>query len=236
MGGKTGEDQRWEEEWVVYKPLFGKDVKKRAKILEEGVEILKALWNKNTKYPFKYEGRHYRFELQAPIEPLPYQNPPPVWITANPMPGFHAAPEDHSKVVERALRRIAKIGDGWMNTLASPDEFGQRVRDLDKYVKDYGRSPNDVKKCFFYQAAVASTQADYNALYNETVDYLRRYGYRTDKEFLDIWVVVGGVDKQIEYLDRVVKAGAEHVIIRFTPRDQYNQLTKFTEEVMPSFQ
>jgi probable F420-dependent oxidoreductase len=69
---------------------------------DEYLRIFKNLW---TEEPASYEGEFYRYEALR-FQPKPVQRPhPPIWI------GGHSMP---------ALRRVARLGDGWHPVGATP--------------------------------------------------------------------------------------------------------------------
>ncbi len=65
--------------------------------MDEGLEIIRALWRGET---VDYRGRHFSVE-GAKLAPMPVQTPPPLWIG-----GFAPA----------SARRAARIGDGYLGT------------------------------------------------------------------------------------------------------------------------
>jgi probable F420-dependent oxidoreductase len=97
----------------------------RARRLEEGVEVLRALWAEGQA---AYDGEFYRF-AGVTLEPKPLQRPgPPLWFGAGSPP---------------ALRRAARIGDGWLgagssSSAAFPDQMGILVEAL----REAGRDPD----------------------------------------------------------------------------------------------
>jgi probable F420-dependent oxidoreductase len=75
---------------------------RRGAVTDEYVRIFKTLW---TKSPASYVGEFYRFEALQCL-PQPLQKPhPPIWI------GGHSG---------AALRRVARLGDGWHPVGANP--------------------------------------------------------------------------------------------------------------------
>ncbi len=75
---------------------------RRGAVTDEYVRIFKTLW---TKSPASYAGEFYRFEALQCL-PQPLQKPhPPIWI------GGHSG---------AALRRVARLGDGWHPVGANP--------------------------------------------------------------------------------------------------------------------
>jgi hypothetical protein len=76
--------------------MFGVQMAERASRLAEGVEIIRRLWGEDR---VTHRGRHWQFS-DATIRPRPLQSPsPPIIIGAQ---------------VDAAIRRAAKIGDGWL--------------------------------------------------------------------------------------------------------------------------
>ena len=82
--------------------LGAADFDRRGAVSDEYLRIFKALW---TESPVSFEGEFYRFE-DVRCLPEPVQKPhPPIWIGG------------HSKA---ALRRVARLGDGWHPVGANP--------------------------------------------------------------------------------------------------------------------
>src|SRR5256885_6978654 len=118
------------------------DFHSRGRGFEEQIELLAGLWHERS---FDYEGRWHRVTA-AGLNPLPVQRPIPIWIGAS---------------AEPALRRAARLGDGffpqgpaarWSATLErmrewrseagrDPDAFGIEPRvDVAKGTPDDWRS------------------------------------------------------------------------------------------------
>ena len=97
----------------------------RARRLEEGVAVLRALWADGDA---SYDGEYYRF-AGVRLEPKPLQRPgPPVWFGAGTPP---------------ALRRAARIGDGWLGAGSSPlTAFPEQRGILLDALREAGRDPD----------------------------------------------------------------------------------------------
>lgn len=76
---------------------FGLTPKSRAGRMDEGLEIIRALWRGET---VNYRGKHYDVQ-HAKLAPLPVQDPMPLWVG-----GFAPA----------SARRAARFGDGYIGT------------------------------------------------------------------------------------------------------------------------
>jgi probable F420-dependent oxidoreductase len=85
-----------------FQALGAPDFDRRGSVSDEYIRIMKALW---TQSPVSFAGQFYRFEAVQCL-PAPVQKPhPPIWVGG------------HSKA---ALRRVARLGDGWHPVGANP--------------------------------------------------------------------------------------------------------------------
>jgi len=117
---------------VEYEAL-GMSFSNRGKRIEEQIALLRALW---TQEVADFKGRWHRID-RAGINPLPVQRPIPMWMGG----GW-----DRQKraITERAVRRIAKIADGWF-THVPPNEDGRAAMDtFRRLVREEGRDPANV--------------------------------------------------------------------------------------------
>ncbi len=118
MGVGTG----WNK--VEYVAL-NQDFHTRGKRLEEQVTLLRRMW---TEELITYEGRWHNIP-DAGLCPLPVQRPIPIWFG-----GY----------VDAVLRRIAKMGDGWMPGHRSAASAQADLEKLDQYLAENGRSRADI--------------------------------------------------------------------------------------------
>ena len=119
-GGRTrlGVGVGWNQ--VEFEAL-GEDFSNRGRRIEEQVHVLRLLW---TEPLVTFRGRWHRI-ADAGINPLPVQRPIPVWF------GGHD---------DRALRRCAAIGDGWMlPKFANPEAAKPLLEKLMGYREEAGR-------------------------------------------------------------------------------------------------
>ncbi len=102
----------------------------RGRRVEEQVEVMRALC---TQRLVMFKGRWHTI-ADAGLNPLPVQRPIPIWF------GGRAEP---------ALRRIARIADGWMTNFRNPAEavpfFDRFFRDLDEVRRDRASFPIEVR-------------------------------------------------------------------------------------------
>lgn len=112
----------WNE--VEYTGL-NEDFHNRGKRIEEQVALLRRLW---TEPLVDFKGQWHTI-LDAGINPLPVQRPIPIWF------GGHAEP---------VLRRIARLGDGWMLNYHDPAEARPTLDLLGRFLEEAGRSRSQI--------------------------------------------------------------------------------------------
>jgi probable F420-dependent oxidoreductase len=109
---------------VEYEAL-GMPFDERAPRMEEQIDLLRRLW---TLRSVDFDGTWDRIPA-AGLNPLPTQRPIPVWIGGT---------------ADAALRRIGRLGDGWL-AQHQPDDEGYRARDVVRTAaREAGRGPDDV--------------------------------------------------------------------------------------------
>jgi probable F420-dependent oxidoreductase len=104
---------------------LNQDFTTRGRRLEEQVDLLRRLW---TQPLIEYTGRWHTIP-DAGINPLPVQRPIPIWF------GGHA---------DAVLRRVARMGDGWLPLIKTPDEAQPMLQKLDEYLEQAGRTRKDI--------------------------------------------------------------------------------------------
>jgi probable F420-dependent oxidoreductase len=102
---------------------LGCDFSNRGKRVEEQVIVLRQLW---TDPLVTFEGNDHTID-DAGLNPMPVQRPIPIWF------GGYA---------EAALRRAARLGDGWFPGSRQPDDAaGEIIERMYSYVAAAGRDP-----------------------------------------------------------------------------------------------
>ena len=106
---------------------MGVDIAKRGKRIEEQVAVLRELW---TKDRVTFKGDYHTLDGVG-IDPLPVQRPIPLWFGGQ---------------SDATLRRVARIGDGWMTNPfhISLDNAKDAVDKLHRYVREAGRKPDEI--------------------------------------------------------------------------------------------
>jgi probable F420-dependent oxidoreductase len=117
---------------VEYEAL-GMSFTNRGRRIEEQIAVLRALW---TQEVVDFKGRWHRID-RAGINPPPIQRPIPVWMGG----GWD---RQRRTIVEPALRRIARIADGWFTHLPPNDDGRTGMEAFRRLVREEGRDPAKV--------------------------------------------------------------------------------------------
>ena len=137
-------------------------------------------------------------------------------------------------VVERNLRRVARLGDGWMTTAWPAADFAESRRRICAYAPDYGRSFDDLPCALYYNININD---DREAAIQESQRYLDAYytPMKFSRERVEGWVACGTPTQCIQQLQTFVDAGATDILLRFPSWDQQGQFKRCVEEVLPHF-
>jgi alkanesulfonate monooxygenase SsuD/methylene tetrahydromethanopterin reductase-like flavin-dependent oxidoreductase (luciferase family) len=204
--------------------VMGIQAKERPQRFVEMLEALRLLW---TDQHATFHGRYYAFE-DVNLEPKPVQRPCPIWIASNPTEQS-IGPEG----VERALRRVARYGDGWMTGTTRPADFKDKWDRIQAYASEAGRDPTRLRSCMYYGFNV---QSNSRTAMSQTKEFLEAYYAPLEfpEEWLPSWAVAGTPDQVVRMLREFVAAGADYIALRPTSWDQEGQFNILVEEVLPA--
>jgi len=208
----------FEEEFAA----FGIDPATRSRRMEEAIEILRLVSETENA---SYRGTYNSFQ-DVTVLPRPVQQPLPIWVTANPNPAF-------PKLTERTLRRVARLGDGWMSTANTPENFAANLAAIKRYGEEEGRPVGpDFEASLYYNIHVTE---DPDSGMEEVVSYMRDYyGADYDRGFLERWVAIGDPSECVRRIKEFADAGATTITLRIAAYDEARHFRRVTEEVLPA--
>ena len=190
----------------------GVPIEERAARMEDSINLLRALWTQekasssSVYYPFK----------DVALEPKPVQRPIPIWISSN--------------WVQRGLKRVAELGDAWITNVPSVDLFTQCWQRIQDRAVEAGRDLNSFKRCLYISVNLNGE----DAALSEGDQFMRAY-YSVPYEIISkqLLCVFGPPQKCIDTMLQYREKGVDYFIVRFASPNQMDQLSKFTESVLP---
>jgi probable F420-dependent oxidoreductase len=117
----------------------------RGQMMDEYVEALRTLW---TDRKASFSGRFVRFE-HVECFPKPLQKPVPIFMAGE---------------AEGVVRRIARFGQGWIESLALPETIREKVHEIHSAVREArGRDePVEIARQFYISLADSKEAAQAN--------------------------------------------------------------------------
>ena len=188
--------------------ILGLDPSARMKMSEELIQVMRRLW---LEKDVSYAGKFTSFE-HVTIEPKPVQpKGVPIWIASN--------------NVEPGLKRVARLGDAWINNIKSPDIFAECWQKIRAYAADAGRDPSSIHASIYFTLAAGGKDA---VIEGQT--FLAQYYNRSYEAVANAMLcVTGSWDEVIDWMEKYVEAGAHTVVLRFAANDQLRTLEACAE-------
>jgi len=185
----------------------------RGRRTDEAIRVMRLLW---TQDEVTFQGDFYKLD-RVSIFPKPWQTPPPIWIGGK---------------SEAAMRRTARLGDGWMPSFITPDEMRAGVQKVHDLAAAAGRQVPEDHFGTLINYAIADSEATALAL---AQPYVPRG--RVDEATMRQCTAFGPAGRLIEKVEEYVKAGASKFILRpLCPPDRMlEQLALVGEQVCPEF-
>ncbi len=212
--------------WNAETEAMGIPPAERRKRMIENISVLRHLWTTNGT-PF--EGEFLKFGPVTML-PKPAQTKCPIWLTTNAgRLGNNAVGSGGS---DFALKRVARVADGWMTHSVTPEGF-QRSLSL---IEDTGRAAGrDMSEFGNIVTAVLNIQDDPAAAVADAKTYLDRYyGADYTPERLHAWGPIGTPATCAAWIRRFAGSGCQGFTFRLaTNGDAMAQLRRLTEEVLP---
>jgi alkanesulfonate monooxygenase SsuD/methylene tetrahydromethanopterin reductase-like flavin-dependent oxidoreductase (luciferase family) len=219
-GPSAKKGPRFAAEWAA----VGIDSRERVPRLEEGIELLRRFWGPE---PATFDGNIFHYENVDAL-PKPAQTHPPIVLAVNPPRQIDPAIE------ERALRRVARLADGWQTDGTPPDLFRERWDRIRQYAAEEDRAGDVTDASLHLMVNINDDEAQ---AHRESVEFLDRYyGVgATTREKLESWLAFGSPSAVIDKIGQFLDAGCTTPVLRFTAPDQLGQLERCIADVLPAF-
>jgi alkanesulfonate monooxygenase SsuD/methylene tetrahydromethanopterin reductase-like flavin-dependent oxidoreductase (luciferase family) len=170
----------------------GVPIEERGSRTNEAMDLLRVFW---TGEPVTHHGPHWNFDGLR-IHPAPLQPDGPPLIVTGRQPV--------------AMRRAARLGDGWMPYLYSPERYARSVATIREEAEQIGRDLGSFTWCAYVFVCMDD---DGDAARANAVQALGGT-YRNDfSEMIDRVAAVGTPEQVTTRLDAFVTAGVEHFVL-----------------------
>jgi alkanesulfonate monooxygenase SsuD/methylene tetrahydromethanopterin reductase-like flavin-dependent oxidoreductase (luciferase family) len=199
----------------------GVPVGERGARTDEGMRVLRTLWAGGA---VSHSGPFFHFD-DITLRPVV----PPGAVTSPAKPG--GPPLLVSGRKEAAMRRAARLGDGWMPYLMSASAYERSVHTIEAEAQRHGR---DLEGFEWMMYLYTSIRRDRDRAQSDVATFLgNAYGDRP-REMLDRIAPSGTPEEVAARLQDYVDAGVRHFIISpAAPADTLEVITLAAEEVLP---
>ena len=152
---------------------------------------------------------------------------PAFWIATNPKPEL-----TQRHVMDRALRRVGLLADGWMTDNTPVARFKERWALIRDIAREAGRPTETMESALHLMVNIND---DRTAAFEEAVKFLQTYySPAMTREYIEGWLAYGPPAMVVEKLRAYVEAGCTTPILRFASWDQKGQLARALADVMPA--
>ncbi len=162
---------------------LGEDMRTRGARVDEAIQIIRLVLGGGM---VEFHGRYYDFD-RLQMSPAP-KKPVPIYVGG---------------LTEPALRRAARLGDGWISVVNREDEIRERIERLAELRRQYGRDREPF--VISVMCPEARTEASIRRLEEMGVTHLQ----------VMPWYLYGGDPNRLETKLEAVRRYADEMIARF---------------------
>lgn len=191
----------------------GVPFKERGRRTDESIAIMRRCWSEDE---VTFGGEFWQLD-RVTVLPRPIQQPFPLWIGGK---------------SEAAMRRVGRLGDGWIPSFITPSDFGIGVeRTLAFAAEAHREVPSDHFGTLVYYCL----DRDRDRARSLALPFVPRG--RVDDATLEACAAFGPPELLIERIDQYIAGGGSKFIARpMCPPDRLlDQLQQLSDEVIPTF-
>jgi len=191
----------------------GVSIARRVGLFEETVALLRRLW---TEPEVTFQGRYFQLQsVRLGLRPV-QKSGVPLWVAGR---------------VDNALRRMLRLGDGWLPISSSPEAFKADWDRLQALGQEMGRDAREIHRCLYTTLNVNDDVAQSERELREFIESY--YGIPYEVLARQNGLRAGSAEDCIAWLKAFIAAGAQTIVVRFGSPDQSGQLARFAKEVLP---
>jgi probable F420-dependent oxidoreductase len=191
----------------------GVDINRRIGLFAETITLMRRLWSEPE---VTFEGRYFQVQsVKLGLRPV-RNSGVPLWLAGS---------------ADNALRRVLRLGDGWLPISSSPQSFATDWERLQTLGREIGRDAQDLHRCLY---TTININSDIEQAQRELRTFIESYyGVPYEVQATRNGLCAGSAEDCIGWLRAFIAAGAQSIIIRFGSPNQDGQLTRFAKEVLP---
>ncbi len=184
---------------------FGVRREQRAAIFDEALPLMRRLWSGE---PIDHDGEHFHLE-GVRVLPRPVQDPLEVWMGG-------VAPSE--------LRRVGRLGDGWLPSFCTPTEVGEGIETIRRVAADHDREIEEEHYGVYLAYA-----------HGEVPGAIASFLKRRRPELDPTEVIPVGFDGLADRIQAFTEAGASKFVVLplVEPDDWGPELETLAEKVLP---
>ena len=194
--------------------------KTRMDMLEEGVQVMQALWGPG---PASFAGEHYQLK-DAVCQPKPAQSPLPLVIGGT--------------GEKRTLRIAAKYSQHWNAVSIGVEDYAAKRAALERHCADVGRDPAEIRRSLMAGFIVGRSDAEVRAHFERVAKAMpfaieRGGADRVLPALKQRGWAVGTVSEVVEQLGRLEEAGVQEYIFQHHDQEDMDVLEIIAGEIAP---
>lgn len=197
--------------------VCGVPVRERGGRTNEAIEILRRLWSED---PTSYQGKYFQFPAVS-MRPKPAQaGGPPIVVGGR---------------SDAARRRAARLGDGYMPYLFTPNQYAEARTHIRAYARAAGRHLAGFQDALYQFIYVADS---YDEAFQQANRRLSANYNRPFDNLIDRYCAVGTPEACVARLQEYLDAGARDLILVPTTSgaaDFLRQARRLARDVLPHF-
>ena len=191
---------------------LGTTIEHRAGKLDEGIVLMRKLWSESH---VTFTGKYYQVE-DVTVEPKPARGHIDLWVGGR---------------TEYALKRVARLGDGWFASRVTPQQYREGRGKIAEFAQQYNRDATDIEAGAIVFCNVAERSQDAHA------EADRFFQNMADREHVQQYWPIGSPQECCEKLARYIEAGLTKFVLwpACPPSDLIAQVDRFAHQLLPEF-
>ncbi|WP_319456936.1 MULTISPECIES: LLM class flavin-dependent oxidoreductase [unclassified Mycobacterium] len=188
----------------------GVDVRERAGLTDEYVGLLRRLWRDDA-----VDFDDARISLRGAAIPVRPTRPIPIWIGGG---------------SDAAIKRAARIGDGWLGAQQGPENYRQSVERLAECAREHDRSPEQVPAGIYLFGAIDQNRERAAAKLQPAMTAM----FGAPLEVLSEACLWGTPSDWCQRIADYQQAGATKVVVALFTTELIADVQLLAEEVLPA--